>query len=253
HALQGVAIGGRGGEPIGLWVKGIGDLRHASATAVAVIGSRVTTTDAARVAGVLARDLALLGHTVTSTAAHGVDQAAHWGALDAGGATIAVVPCGVDRAYPAGHASLIDAIARRGLVVSENPPGVAPNHTRFLAANRLTAALTQGTVVVDAHPRSGTMTTAHWAHTLHRPVMTPPGTIAGGASPGVRQLIREGRGRVIMNAHDIVAHLTHHAVRSATRPRSPAPPDESWIPTTQQKPRHDAPIPTLQRSIAPTR
>ncbi|MGL4298112.1 MAG: DNA-processing protein DprA, partial [Candidatus Neomicrothrix subdominans] len=236
HALQGVAIGGRGGEPIGLWVKGTGDLRHATATAVAVIGSRATTTDATRVAGVLARDLALTGRAVASSIGYGIDQAAHRGALDAGGATIAVLPCGVDRAYPAGHAALIDTIARRGLVVSENPPGVAPNHTRFLATHRLTAALTQGTVVVDAHPRSGTMNTAHWAHTLHRPVMTPPGTTTGVASPGVRHLIREGRGRIITNAHDIVAHITHHARRPPVRPRSPTPADESWTPARTDRP-----------------
>ncbi len=127
-ALRGAgALHGRGGEPVGLWVLGSHDLRQLAGNAIAVVGSRAATSYGTEQATELGRDLATMGHTVISGAAFGVDQAAHRGALLADGPTIAVMPCGVDRPYPAAHAQLLEAIAERGLVVSEAPPGRRTN------------------------------------------------------------------------------------------------------------------------------
>lgn len=132
-ALRGAgALHDRGGEPVGLWVRGEGDLRQVAANAVAVVGSRAATSYGMEQASDLARALTSMGQTIVSGLAFGVDQAAHRGALAAGGRTIAVMPCGVDRPYPTAHAQLLEAIAQRGLVVSETPPGTAPTRTRFL-------------------------------------------------------------------------------------------------------------------------
>ena len=134
----------RGGEPVGLWVRGAHDLHQFAGNAVAVVGSRAATSYGTEQASELSRDLGAMGHTVLSGLAYGVDQAAHRGALLAGGQTIAVLPGGVDRPYPAAHAKLLDAIAERGLVVSEAPPGVGPTRTRFLARKESSPAWLRG-------------------------------------------------------------------------------------------------------------
>lgn len=142
------ALHERGGEPVGLWVRGAGDLTQLGANAVAVVGSRAATDYGMHQATELSRELAATGRTVVSGLAYGVDQAAHRGALVAGRPTIAVMPGGADRPYPATHAQLLEAIAERGLVVAEAPPGTAPTRARFLARNRIVAGLAEGTVVV---------------------------------------------------------------------------------------------------------
>src|SRR4029078_13034542 len=121
-----------------------------------------------------------------------IDQAAHRGALAGGVSTVAVLACGVDRAYPAAHQRLLDHLADRGAVVSELAPGCAPTRLRFLARNRVIAALTRGTVVVEAAVRSGALNTANWANRLHRTVMGVPGPVTSAPSQGVHQLIRTG-------------------------------------------------------------
>lgn len=136
------ALHERGGEPVGLWVRGAHDLRQLAGNSVAVVGSRAATSYGADQATELSRDLATMGHTVISGLAYGVDQAAHRGALIAGGPTIAVLAGGVDRPYPAAHAQLLEAIAERGLVVSEAPSGAGPTRTRFLARSRVVAGAT---------------------------------------------------------------------------------------------------------------
>ena len=219
------ALHERGGEPVGLWARGAGDLRQAAATAVAVVGSRAATSYGLEQASDLGRDLASMGQTVISGAAYGIDQAAHRGALVAGGATIAVLPCGADRAYPAAHTELLDAIAQRGLVVSEGPPGMAPTRTRFLARNRIVAGLAEGTVVVEGAVRSGALNMARWATNLHRPVMGVPGPVSSAASAGVNQLIRLGEATMVTNAQEVITALT---TRAATA--RPAKVDESWMP-----------------------
>jgi DNA processing protein len=127
------ALHERGGEPVGLWIRGDGDHTQLTANAVAVVGSRAATSYGTPQATELSRDLATMGHTVVSGLAYGVDHAAHRSALLAGSPIIAVMPCGVDRPYPAAHAHLLEAIADCGLVIAEAPPGSAPTRTRFLA------------------------------------------------------------------------------------------------------------------------
>ncbi|MDQ6641939.1 MAG: DNA-protecting protein DprA, partial [Actinomycetota bacterium] len=141
-------VNGRGGCPLGLWLRGPVRLADAVQRAVAVVGSRSATSYGADAAGEIGAALGRAGHTVVSGAAFGIDQAAHRGALAVRAPTIAVLACGVDRAYPSGHRQLLDYIADTGLVVSEVAPGCAPTKLRFLSRNRLIAALGCGTVVV---------------------------------------------------------------------------------------------------------
>lgn len=117
------------------------------------------------------------------------------------------MPGGADRPYPAAHAPLLEAIAERGRVVSEAPPGAAPTRTRFLARNRITAALAEGTVVVEGAVRSGALNTAHWTATLQRPVMGVPGPVTSAASAGVNQLIRRGSATAVANAQDVITDV----------------------------------------------
>jgi DNA processing protein len=144
------------------------------------------------VAAELGAGLAAAGAAVVSGAAIGIDGAAHRGALGVDGATVAVLACGIDRAYPAAHTGLLERIAATGLVVSEYLPGGVPARHRFLVRNRLIAALGGGTVVVEAAMRSGAQRTATDTEALGRPVMAVPGPVTSGPSTGCHQLIRDG-------------------------------------------------------------
>src|SRR5690606_33304544 len=144
-------------RPLGLWVRGGPDLRMWALRSVAVVGARACTEYGAHMAATLAAGLAERGWVVVSGGAYGVDGAAHRGALGSGGATVAVLACGLDRPYPRGHAGLIGRIADQGLVVGELPPGDHPTPSRFILRNRVIAALTRGTVVVEAAHRSGSL------------------------------------------------------------------------------------------------
>ncbi|MEZ5092195.1 DNA-processing protein DprA [Nocardioides sp.] len=174
------------------------------ARSVAVVGSRSATTYGTHVAGEIAAGLARDGQVVVSGAAFGIDQAAHRGALGGGGATVAVLACGVDRAYPAAHRALLDHLAEHAAVVAETPPGCAPMQLRFLSRNRLIAALTGGTVVVEAAVRSGALNTANWAARLHRPVMGVPGPVTSAPSEGVHELVRSGAATLVTRAADVL-------------------------------------------------
>lgn len=196
----------RGGQPVGLWAKGALSLDEACARSAAVVGSRSATTYGAGVASEIAAELAGHDVCVVSGAAFGIDQAAHRGALGAKGVTVAVLACGVDRAYPAAHKSLLDYIADTGLIVSELPPGCSPTRLRFLSRNRVIAALSQGTVVVEAAVRSGALNTANWALRLNRVLMGVPGPVTSAPSEGVHQLIR-GRGAALVTRGSEVLEL----------------------------------------------
>jgi len=236
------ALHDRGGEPVGLWVRGTGDLRQATANSVAVVGSRAATSYGQELASDLGRDLASMGQTIISGASYGIDQAGHRGALVGGGSTIAVLPCGADRAYPAAHAALLDAIAQRGLVVSEGPPGTAPTRARFLARNRIVAALAEGTVVVEGAVRSGALNMARWSSNLHRPVMGMPGPVTSVASGGVHRLIRLGEATMVTNAQEVLNDITTHAAAAQS-----AQVDESYVP----HPVRHAPGPVPEAAGAP--
>ncbi len=210
----------RGGPPIGLWVKGPLRLDRL-ADAVAVVGSRSSTTYGDQVSGEIAAVLAQHGVPVVSGAAFGIDQAAHRGAIALDGATVAVLACGADRAYPTAHQDLLAHIGRHGAVVSEAAPGCAPTRIRFLARNRLIAALGRGTVVVEAATRSGALNTAKWAELLNRQVLGVPGPVTSAQSQGVHQLVRRGAATLVTNAQEVlemVADVGQHLVEAPQAP-----------------------------------
>ncbi|MFD7440649.1 DNA-processing protein DprA [Streptomyces sp. NPDC059909] len=190
-------------RPVGLWVRGGPDLRKWALRSVAVVGARACTPYGAHMATGLGSGLAERGWVVVSGGAHGVDGAAHRGALAAGGATIAVLACGVDVVYPRSHAELIGRIAEQGLVIGELPPGSHPTRSRFVLRNRVIAALTRGTVVVEAEYRSGSLVTARAAQRLGRLTMGVPGPVTSGLSAGVHELLR-GEAVLVTDADEVV-------------------------------------------------
>lgn len=188
--------------PLCLWVRG--DPRVLAAPdAVALVGARACTEYGRSVASDLAAGLADHGLVVVSGGAFGIDAAAHRGALAAGGPTVAVLAGGVDRAYPRGNEDLFATILASGAVVSEVPPGTAPTRSRFLLRNRLIAAGSGVTVVVEAAARSGALNTAGHAEALLRPVGAVPGAVTSAASVGCHRLIREGRAVCVTDADDV--------------------------------------------------
>ncbi|MEU9046112.1 DNA-processing protein DprA [Kitasatospora sp. NPDC048343] len=191
------------GRPIGLWTIGTGSLRLLALRSVAMVGSRACTAYGAHVAGELSAQLAERGWVVVSGAAYGIDAAAHRGALAVGGMTVAVLACGVDVAYPKGNAELIRRIGVQGLLVSELPPGEHPNRFRFVLRNRVIAALTRGTVVVEAAVRSGALSTARRARDLNRHTMGVAGPVTSELSAGVHALIRSGAAALVTDAAEI--------------------------------------------------
>jgi DNA processing protein len=174
-----------------LWVRGAQRLDELVDRSVAIVGSRASTAYGEHVAGELAHQLGERGWTVVSGGAFGIDAAAHRGALAADAPTVAVLACGVDRPYPAAHGALFHRIAETGLLVSEWPPGCAPLRHRFLVRNRLIAALTRGTVVVEAAARSGAQATAQRAHRMGRQVLVVPGPVTSAMSVGCHELLRD--------------------------------------------------------------
>ncbi|MFE3250804.1 DNA-processing protein DprA [Streptomyces sp. NPDC059209] len=189
-------------RPIGLWVRGRPDLRLWSLRSVAIVGARACTPYGAHMAASISSGLAERGWVVTSGAAYGVDGAAHRGALASDGATVAVLACGVDVVYPPGHAELVRRIAEQGLVVGELAPGDHPTRSRFVLRNRVIAALTRGTVVVEAEYRSGSLVTARSAQRLGRFTMGVPGPATSGLSAGVHELLR-GEGVLVTDAAEV--------------------------------------------------
>ncbi|MCH0541233.1 DNA-protecting protein DprA [Streptomyces sp. MUM 203J] len=189
-------------RPLGLWVRGTQDLRRWALRSVALVGARACTAYGAHMAADLGAGLAERGWVVVSGAAFGIDAAAHRGTLGAGGATVAVLACGVDVPYPRGHDALIRRIAQQGLVIGELAPGEHPTPSRFLLRNRVIAALTRGTVVVEAAHRSGALATARDAQHLGRHTMGVPGPATSGLSAGVHELLRGGA-TLVSDADDV--------------------------------------------------
>ncbi|MCB8903679.1 MULTISPECIES: DNA-processing protein DprA [unclassified Streptomyces] len=190
-------------RPLGLWVRGPADLRTWALRSVALVGARACTPYGAHTAADLATGLAGQGWVVVSGAAYGIDGAAHRGALAAGGATVAVLACGVDTPYPRGHDQLIRRVAEQGLVVGELPPESHPTPSRFILRNRVIAALTRGTVVIEARHRSGSLVTARAATRLGRHLMGVPGPVTSALSAGVHELLR-GDAALVTDADEII-------------------------------------------------
>jgi len=219
-------LAGRGGAPLGLWVRGPLHLAETVERAVAVVGSRSATSYGGGVAGEIGATLAKQGYTVVSGAAFGIDQSAHRGALAMRGPTIAVLACGVDRAYPSAHRQLLDYIADTGLVVSELAPGCAPTKLRFLSRNRIIAALCGGTVVVEAAIRSGALNTASWALRLNRTLMGVPGPVTSAPSAGVHQLIRSRDALLVTSGEEVLELVAPAGEHMLAEPRAPERPHD---------------------------
>ncbi len=217
----------RAGAPLGLWARGPRRLDEVAERSIAVVGSRSATTYGTGVAGEIAAHVGQEGWTVVSGAAFGIDQAAHRGALAARAPTVAVLACGVDRAYPTAHRQLLDYVADTGVIVSELPPGCAPTRLRFLARNRLIAALTCGTVVVEAALRSGALNTANWAGRLNRPVMGVPVPVTSAPSEGVHQLIRLRDASLVTSGADVLDLVAPVGAAPAPERRGPDTPRDA--------------------------
>ncbi|MFE9809588.1 DNA-processing protein DprA [Streptomyces sp. NPDC005227] len=220
------------GRPLGLWVRGLSSLRIWALRSVAVVGARACTEYGAHMAATLGAGLAERGWVVVSGGAYGVDGAAHRGALGAGGATVAVLACGVDRPYPRGHTQLITRIAEQGLVIGELPPGEHPTPSRFILRNRVIAALTRGTVVVEAAYRSGALVTARAAQRLGRFTMGVPGPATSSLSAGVHELLR-GEAVLVTDAAE-VAELVGDMGELAPDRRGPVVPRDLLAPGAQR-------------------
>ncbi|WP_409485321.1 DNA-processing protein DprA [Arsenicicoccus dermatophilus] len=189
--------------PACVWVRGPVPLHLALRRSVALVGSRAATAYGEHVAHELAAGLVARAFCVVSGAAFGIDAAAHRGALGCDGTTVAVLAGGVDRPYPAAHARLLELVAETGAVVSEVPPACAPTRSRFLQRNRLIAALTAGTVVIEAGHRSGALSTVRHAVSLGRPVGAVPGPVTSAASAGCHQAIRDGAALLVTDAAEV--------------------------------------------------
>ena len=182
----------QGQVPLALWVIGPLRLDDVAERAVAIVGTRASTAYGEHVAADLSAGLAEHEVAIVSGGAYGIDGAAHRAALAVDGVTVAVLAGGVDVLYPAGHSALLHRIGANGLLVSEYPPGVRPARHRFLTRNRLVAALSGATVVVEAGIRSGAASTAAWARALGRVVFAVPGPITSSASIGCHTLLQAG-------------------------------------------------------------
>ena len=239
--------------PPQLWIRGEADVGLLSRTAVGVVGARACSSYGRTVARSLARDLAAAGVIVVSGMARGVDGEAHRGALEGGGATVAVLGCGIDRDYPAAHAELARRICETGLIVSEYEPGVEPAPWRFPARNRIISGLSRAIVVVEARERSGALITVDFALEQGRDVLVVPGEVTSALSPGSNALLRLGAAPAL-SVDDVLEADRHRRSRSrrgasrtatrdacspcfATHPRRP----------TRSRGRSGCPPPTWRR------
>jgi DNA processing protein len=199
-----------------LWLRGPGHLAALVQRSVALVGARAATAYGSGVAADLGADLAEQGVAVVSGGAFGIDAAAHRGALAVHGPTVCVLANGVDVPYPSGNSALLGWIAKEHVLVSELPPGATPTRIRFLARNRVIAALSQGTVVVEAALRSGARNTASWALGCSRPLMAVPGPVHSALSEAPHLMIRDGLASLVTNAAevlDLIAPVGEHALQ----------------------------------------
>ncbi len=183
-----------------------GELHEADQNAVAIVGTRKATSYGLRMAERLGGELAARGVTVVSGLASGVDAAAHRGALDAGGRTIAILGCGVDIVYPSENADLMHQIVQRGCVLSSFPMGVKPARGHFPNRNRIISGLCLGTLVVEAPPGSGALLTARHAAEQGREVFAVPGHAGERNAMGPHSLLREGA-RLVETVEDVLVEL----------------------------------------------
>lgn len=206
--------------PPALWVRGRAELLGGLDRSIAIVGARAATGYGEHVTIEAASGLVDRGFAIVSGAAFGIDGAAHRAALASGGATVAFLAGGVDRFYPSAHEPLLTRIVERGAVVSEVPCGVAPTKWRFLQRNRLIAAASRATVVVEAGWRSGSLNTAGHAAQLGRPLGAVPGPVTSSASSGCHRLIREYDAVCVTSAQEMAELVDPAASTLPTRETS---------------------------------
>ena len=190
--------------PRQLWFHG--NLSICEKTVIAIVGARSASREGREAAAVIAGDLAHAGIAVASGLARGIDTAAHAGALDAGGTTIAVLGTGIDCVYPAENEALFHRISREGLLLSEFEPGAPPLPGNFPRRNRIISGLSRAVLVVEAAEKSGSLITARLAADQGRDVMAMPGLTAGGRNRGAHALLRDGA-KLVESAVDILQEL----------------------------------------------
>ena len=205
------------GAPFALWARGNADLLTNCERSVAIVGARASTHYGESVAASLAAGLCDRDFAVISGGAYGIDAAAHRSTLLAGGRTVAVMAGGVDQLYPRGNHRLLQQVIEHGTLISEVPPGSTAMKHRFLSRNRLIAALSDATVVVEAAWRSGALSTARHAAALLRPVGAVPGPVTSMASGGCHQLLREGIAVCVTDAAE-VADLAGNCADATDQP-----------------------------------
>ncbi len=231
--------------PLALFCRG--ELHQRDQFAIALVGTRRATPYGIRMAEKIARELANRGITVISGMAAGIDTAAHRGALDAGGRTIAVLGCGVNVVYPKSNAELMHDIIQQGCVLSQFPMDSPPARTHFPVRNRIISGMSMGTVVVQAPIKSGALITAHTALEQGREVFAIPGEIGIHNSAGPHSLIRDGA-KLIETADDILAELNvpdelHvSAVKLPEASPTPTPPKANDVPNVPPMPRAHASV-----------
>ncbi|WP_346151443.1 DNA-processing protein DprA [Nonomuraea recticatena] len=214
-------------RPLGLWVHGSADLRYSCLRSVAMVGARSATAYGVHVAAEFGIGLSEANWTIVSGGAYGIDGAAHRGALAGPAPTIAVLACGTDVCYPSAHHDLFAAIRRQGAVVSECPPGVHPTRARFLIRNRLIAALSRGTLVVEAAVRSGALNTATHAANLGRHLAAVPGPITSEMSLGCHKLLRERNAVCVTSPAEMIELVGMIGDDLAPTPRGPVVPRDT--------------------------
>lgn len=231
-----------------------GELLDEDQVSVAIVGTRRATPYGIRMAEKLGRELAAHGITVVSGMATGIDSAAHRGALEAGGRTIAVLGNGVDVVYPKHNADLMHAIIQQGCTLSPFPMGYEPHKGHFPQRNRIMSGMTLGTVVVQAPARSGALITANTAAEQGREVFAVPGEVGVNASEGPHALIREGA-KLVETVEDILVELNIPAEMRATAAATPEPgsPTDEQIHPQQAAPAAPAHTPAVKALTSPER
>jgi DNA processing protein len=224
-----------------------GDWSVADENAIGIVGSRSCTSYGLRVATQLARELARAGYTIVSGLARGIDAAAHRGAMEGGGRTVAALAGGLSRIYPPEHAPLADEISTgRGCLLTETPMGMDPQAAMFPARNRIISGLSRAVIVVEANARSGALITARHAADQGREVYAVPGPVDSQASAGCHELLRKGA-RLVRSADDVIEDL--RGLSTSARESSdkrPSPRSNSSKPSGPFVPEPPPPPPQLE-------
>lgn len=193
--------------PIALWIRGTDAALASLGNSIALVGARAATGYGEHVTMEASAGLVDRGFAIVSGAAYGIDGMAHRAALASEGQTVAILAGGVDRFYPAGHETLLTRLVTEGAVISELPCGQPPTRWRFLQRNRLIAAVSQATIVIEAGWRSGALNTAGHAAEMGRPLGAVPGPVTSAASAGCHRLIRDYNATLVTNAGEMAELL----------------------------------------------